>query len=118
MLSSPSIVPDPDDRDIYLVLDEFGGRLGRAWRETDEDRTDRQIVITDLMTGQYSDPVRVVAFNTAEGWSRDATNDIADELAKWYSERDREVPPSLEDFIRRHRTAKSEQLSLPLRGIA
>jgi hypothetical protein len=42
MLSSPSIVPDPDDRDVYLVLDGFGGRLGRVWRETDEDRTDRE----------------------------------------------------------------------------
>ena len=94
MLSSPSIVPDPDDRDIYLVLDEFGGRIGRAWRETDEGRTDREIVITDLMTGQYSDPVRVVAFNTAQGWSRDATNDIADELAKWFpngTERSRQL---------------------------
>jgi hypothetical protein len=70
MRRSPSIVPDPDDRDIYLVLDDFGGRLGRAWPETDEERTDREIVITDLMTGQYSNPVRVVAFNTAEGWSR------------------------------------------------
>jgi hypothetical protein len=118
MLSSPSIVPDPDDRDIYLVLDEFGGRIGRAWRETDEGRTDREIVITDLMTGQYSDPVRVVAFNTAQGWSRDATNDIADELAKWFSERDREIPSTLEDFIQRHRTAMSEQLPLPLRSTA
>jgi hypothetical protein len=118
MLSSPSIVPDPDDRDIYLVLDEFGGRMGRAWRETDEGRTDREIVITDLMTGQYSDPVRVVAFNTAQGWSRDVTNDIADELAKWFSERDREIPPSLEDFIQRHRTPMSEQLPLPLRSTA
>ena len=101
MLSSPSIVPDQDDHDTYLVLDDFGGRLGRAWRETDEGRTDREIVITDLMTGQYSDPVRVVAFNTAQGWSRDVTNDIADDLAKWFSERDREIPPSLEDFIQR-----------------
>lgn len=118
MFSSPSIVPDQDDHDTYLVLDEFGGQLGRAWRETDEDRTDREIVITDLMTGQYCNPVRVVAFNTAEGWSRDVTNDIADELAKWFSEQDTEVPPSLEDFIQRHRTAMSEQLPLPLRGAA
>jgi hypothetical protein len=118
MLSSPSIVPDPDDRDVYLVLDEFEGRIGRAWRETDEDRTDREIVITDLMTGQYSDPVRVVAFNTAQGWSRDVTNDIADELAKWFSERDREIPQGLEDFIQRHRTPMSEQLPLPLRSTA
>ena len=26
MHSSPSIVPDQDDRDIYFVLDDFGGR--------------------------------------------------------------------------------------------
>jgi hypothetical protein len=69
MFSSPSIVPDLDDHDVYLVLDEFGGQLGRAWRETDEDRTDCEIIITDLTTGQYCNPVRVVAFNTAEGWS-------------------------------------------------
>jgi hypothetical protein len=118
MHSSPSIVPDPDDRDIYLVLDDFGGRLGRAWRETDGERTDREIVITDLMTGQYSDPVRVVAFNTVQGWSRDVTNDIADDLARWYAEQDREIPPNLEDFIQHHRTAMSEQLPLPLRGTA
>jgi hypothetical protein len=31
MRNSPSIVPDPENRDIYLVLDDFRGRLGRAW---------------------------------------------------------------------------------------
>ena len=30
--------------------------------------------------------VRVVAFNTAEGWSRDVTIDIADELRRRYVE--------------------------------
>jgi hypothetical protein len=118
MHSSPSIVPDQDDRDIYLVLDDFGGRLGRVWPETDEERTDREIVITDLMTGQYSNPVRVVAFNTAEGWSRDLSEEIADELLRWYAEQDREVPPSLEDFIERHGGGRPVQLPLPLRGAA
>ena len=41
MLSSPSIVPGLEDRDVYLVLDNFGGRLGRAWSETDAKRADR-----------------------------------------------------------------------------
>lgn len=118
MRSSPSIVPDRDDRDIYLVLDDFGGRLGRAWPETDERHTDRETLITNLMTGQYSDPVRVVAFNTAKGWSRDASEEIADELMRWYAEQDKEVSPSLEDFIQRHRTPMSEQLPLPLRSVA
>jgi hypothetical protein len=55
------------------VLDDFGGRLGRAWRETDEEDTDRETLIRDLMDDQYSHPARIVAFNTAEGWSRDVT---------------------------------------------
>jgi hypothetical protein len=37
---SPSIVPEAADHDVYLVLDDFGQR-GRAWSETDEQRTDR-----------------------------------------------------------------------------
>ena len=32
MPRSPSIVPDDTNRDVYLVLDDFG-RLGKAWRE-------------------------------------------------------------------------------------
>ena len=114
MHNSPSIVPDQDDRDVYLVLDDFDDRLGRVWPETDEERADREIVITDLMTGQYSNPVRVVAFNTAEGWSRDMSEEIADELMRWYAEQDREVPPSLEDFIDRYGSGR--QLPLPLKG--
>jgi hypothetical protein len=77
---SPSIVPSGEDRDVYLLLDQFGGRLGRAWRETDEEDTDFETLVRDLLEGQYSDPVRVVAFNTAEGWSRDVSDDVADEL--------------------------------------
>jgi hypothetical protein len=77
---SPSIVPSGEDQDVYLLLDQFGGRLGRAWRETDEEDTDFETLIRDLLEGQYSNPVRVVAFNTAEGWSRDVSDDVADEL--------------------------------------
>jgi hypothetical protein len=29
---------------------------------------------------QYSDPIRIVAFNTSEGWSRDVSEDIAREI--------------------------------------
>ena len=64
---SPSIVPREANQDTYLVLDDFGGRLGRAWRETDEEDTDRETLIRDLMDDQYGNPVRIVAFNTAQG---------------------------------------------------
>ena len=67
MRTSPSIVPGDDDQDIDLVMDDFGGRLGLAWRNLHPDSTDFEIVIRDLLDGQYSNPVRVVGFNTAEG---------------------------------------------------
>src|SRR6516162_292719 len=81
MRDSPSIVPDAISRDVYLVLDDFGGKLGLAWSETEVTATDRPTLIRHLLEGQYSSPVCVVAFNTAEGWSRDVTDDIAAELA-------------------------------------
>ena len=93
---SPSIVPQAS-HDTYLVLDDFG-RLGRAWREVDEEDTDRKALIRNLMDGQYGHPARIVAFNTAEGWSRDVTMDIADELRRrfaWYDE----MPASVQEFL-------------------
>lgn len=63
-------------------MDDFGGRLGHAWRETDPNDTDYESVIRDLLDGQYSNPVRVVGFNTVEGWSRDVSEDIANDLRR------------------------------------
>src|SRR6516225_6891402 len=104
MHQSPSIVPDSFDRDIYLVLDDFGDRLGWAWPETDVAHTDRATVIRHLLEGQYSSPVRIVVFNTAEGWSRDVTQDIAAELAQVCADRD-EISSSIADFIADHTRA-------------
>ena len=88
MRTSPSIAPHGPEQNTYIVLDDFGGRLGRAFRETGEERTDREAVIADLFAGEYSEPVRIIAFNTAEGWSRDVSVDIADELRRNYAVED------------------------------
>ena len=83
MSRAPSIIPpETSDQDVYLVLDDFGGRLGRAWREIDENATDREAVIRDLVEGEFNNPIRIITFNTSEGWSRDVTVDIADELRR------------------------------------
>jgi len=93
-----TLVPeDTTHHDVYLVLDDFG-RLGRVWPETDEAGTDRVWMIRSLLEGQYVNPVRIVAFNIAEGWSRDVTLDIADELRRRYVEYD-EVPASVLRFL-------------------
>jgi hypothetical protein len=48
--------------------------------------------------GEYNNPVRIVAFNTSEGWSRDVTVDIADEVRRRYVEFD-DVPESVLAFL-------------------
>jgi len=113
MSFSPSIVPDGADQDVYLVLNQFGERLGRAWCETDEEDTDYRTIIRHLLEGQYSNPVRVVALNTAEGWSRDVSDDVADELRERCANRG-EVPSYLADFLERFDSGRPVQLPLPL----
>ena len=98
MRRSPSIVTREADQDVYLVLDDFGARLSRAWREIDEEASDRETLIQDLMNDQCGRPARIVAFNTAEGWSRDVTMDIADELRRRFVEY-HQVPPSVQQFL-------------------
>jgi hypothetical protein len=68
-----------DDVTVYLVVNDFGS-LGRAFVETDIAEADRETVIRNFLSGQYSNALRVVAFNTAEGWSRDVSEDIAGEV--------------------------------------
>jgi hypothetical protein len=72
--------------------------LGMAWRETDPADTNLKTVIRDLLDGQYADPVRIVAFNTAEGWSRDVSEEIARELRARCDSESRDVPDCIRDF--------------------
>ena len=113
MRTSPSIVPRDDDQDVYFVMDDLG-RLGRVWHETDPDSTDRETVIRDLLDGQYSNPVRVISFNIAEGWSRDASDDIADALRWRCDPEGREAPSSAQNFLDRFDDHDRWQLRLRL----
>jgi hypothetical protein len=93
MRTSPSIVPGID-RDVFLVLDDFG-RMGCAWRETHVEDTDLEAVIQDLLEGQYSNPVRVIGFNVSEGWVRDVSEEIARMLHQRCADEGSELPESL-----------------------
>ena len=112
MRTSPSIVPRDDDQDVYLVMDDFGGRLGLAWRETEPGSTDFETVIRDLLDGQYSNPVRVVGFNTAEGWSRDVSEDVANELRRRCDLERRDLPPNIQEFVERFEDRRQLKLRL------
>jgi hypothetical protein len=76
---SPTTAPYGDFGTVYLVLDSFGA-IGTAYRETDIVRTDLETVIADLISGEFNDPVRVVAFNTLEHWADDVSRQIAEQI--------------------------------------
>jgi hypothetical protein len=106
MRQSPSIVPKGTDQDVYLVEDDLG-RLGRIWREVDSENTGFETVVSDLLDGQYKNPVRVISFNIAEGWSRDVSADIACGLRKRCERELRELPAAVEDFVEAYETERS-----------
>jgi hypothetical protein len=107
---TPSIVPDDHDHTAYLVAEDFG-RLGRAWREPDYASTDLETVVSDLLTGQYINPIRVVAFNTGEHWSQDVSEEVAAELRRRCDLNSREPPSSISDFVQRHERPHKRQSS-------
>ncbi len=90
------------------------GRLGGVWREADCEATDLETLIQDLLAGEYSDPIRVVAFNTAEGWSQDVSEDVVEELRRRCDLQLRDVPSVIESFVERHEGHDRRQLSLRL----
>jgi hypothetical protein len=72
------------DGTVYLVLD---------------CQADLQTVVTDLLSGQYRRPLRVVAFNTQDGCIHDVSAEIAGELLS--CEDELELPPAVRDFVGR-----------------
>ena len=81
-------------------LNDFGP-LSRAYVETDEAEADEATNIENILSDLYSHPLRVVAFNTAEGGSRDVTEDVAQAaLTKAQSEH-RSIGQAAQEFLER-----------------
>ena len=112
---TPSIIPNADGQNVYIVVDDFG-RNGRAYRETDVERADLEPVVMDMLDGQYQNPVRVVGFNTAEKWSEDVSGDVVEELRRRCDLQGRDVPFFLQDFVDQYEGRYHDiQLPLPIR---
>jgi hypothetical protein len=99
----PRRVPAPsDDVTVYLVLNDY--KTGLAYVETAPAEADRETIIRNLLSGQYANALRVVAFNAAEGWSRDASEDIASEVLERAFDGDDNLSEVTKRFIDRHVT--------------
>jgi hypothetical protein len=93
----------PQDLTVYLVVNDFG-KFGKAYVETDIAGADRETVIRNFLSGQYSNALRVVAFNTAEGWSRDVSQDIANEVLDRAFDADDMLSEDTKRFMNCHAT--------------
>ncbi|WP_291865316.1 hypothetical protein [Bradyrhizobium sp.] len=94
-------IPYGADQTAYLVVDRQS-RQGGICCEIEIERTDPETVITDLLAGQFCDPVRVIAFNTLEHWSQDISRDIAAEIQTRCDIEGAAVPEHVEDFVCAH----------------
>jgi hypothetical protein len=88
------------DVTVHIVLNDFGP-LGRAYVETDEAEADEATIVENIMSGQFSQPLRVVAFNTAEGWGRDVTEDIARAVLSKAQNEHRSIGMVVQEFLER-----------------
>ena len=68
--------------------------------------------IQELIEGQYKSPVGVFGFNPFEGWSRDVSEDVAQEIRRRCDLQAQDVPSALRDFAERHEGTR--QLTLRL----
>jgi hypothetical protein len=110
---SPCTIPYGADQTVYLVIDRFNS--GTVYRETEIERTDLETIINDCMTGQFNDPVRVVAFNTLEHWADDVSDDVAAEIQTRCDMEGIAVPEHVRDFVQDHAT-RNRQLGEPVKA--
>ena len=94
---SPTTIPYGADQTVYLVIDRFSS--GSVYRETEIERSDLETIISEFMTGQFNDPVRVVAFNTLEHWADDVSKDVAQEVQARCDIAGESVPEHHRDFV-------------------
>ena len=107
---SPRTVPYGADETVYVVVDSC--RSGSVCRETEFERTDLETIIADLMSGQFNDPFRIVAFKL-EHWSVDVSEYIAFEIQTRCDIEGAPVREHIRDFVDSF-TGPVRQLSLRL----
>jgi hypothetical protein len=94
-------VPYGADQTVYLVFDSFGASRSDC-PEKEIERDDLETIISDLLTGQFNAPVRVMAFNTLEHWIEDVSNQVAEEIQARCDIDSVSVPEHVRNFVASH----------------
>ena len=94
------IVPFGADQTIYVVVEAPPPHAPHNSAARAE-RTDIETVISDLLAGQFRDPIEVLAFNTIEHWHDDLSEFVAQEIRCRCDIEGHDVPAYLQEFISR-----------------
>jgi len=108
-VAASSTVPFGADQTVYLVVDRFG-QHSAIDRESEIERTDLENILIDLMAGRFHDPIRVVAFNTLEHWSKDISAEIAEEILCRCDSDGLEPPQYLASFLEMHLDSAAQKI--------
>ena len=79
MSQSRWIVPYGADETVYIVVDRCD-RPGGLSCEIERERAGLDAIIAELLAGQFSDPLRILAYNTLEHWSEDISANVVLEI--------------------------------------
>lgn len=111
---APSVVPNYTDHNFYLVMDRLDPDT-TIFHERVIETTDVETVISDMLSGQYSNPLRLLSFNPVEKWSEDVSGDVAREVQRRCDMQFMDVPSALQGFVNTHLVrGRNDQLSLRL----
>jgi len=86
------------DRTAYLIVDSLGARGS----EIEIERSDLETIISDLMAGQFNDPLRIFALNTLAHRSEDVSKQVAEEIQERCDIDARPIPEHIRDFVDNH----------------
>ncbi len=92
-----------EDATLHVVECAFGKI--RYLKEMDLADADQETVIRDLVDGQFDRPLRVIALNPFEGWSRDVSEDFAREVVLRAWRHGDDLAGGVRDFCERHGVA-------------
>jgi hypothetical protein len=103
----------PPEQDLHFVLCDFG-HSGQAYVETDPTEADASTIVRNLLEGQYTRPIRVLALNVEEGWVRDVSQIIADKVRTVARNQEAELTSGTREFVEAYGDSVNQQQMLPL----
>lgn len=72
---NPNIAP------VYFVEVDYG-KIGKSFRETDRDKSSREQVVADILSGELENVLCVLEVFEGEGTCQNITSDIAEEVMR------------------------------------